>query len=281
MTPHSHGHSFSRMRRRGLLSALWLWGVCLCLPTEVAAQYRFDSWTTDNGLPQASVNSILQTRDGFLWLTTFGGLVRFDGLRFQVYNTGNTKGLRTGRFLLLFENRAGNLWITTEGQGVTRYKDDVFTTYTTEQGLLSNQVGRLYEDPAGNVRLQTSGGLMQWTDGSFKPVTATPGEPPALGGFQRTNSGAVWYMEAGILHKVEQGRVTVDLNTGDYVNSFYEDREGRLWIGTREDRLLMYQDGKLKVFSEKESYRRFPHIVIAADCRTAQLRVKRQGNGLQ
>lgn len=105
------------------------------LAQRAQAQYRFDSWTTDNGLPQASVNSILQTRDGFIWLATFGGLVRFDGLRFQVFNTGNTKGLRTGRFLLLFEDRAGNLWINTEGQGVTRYKDEVFTTYTTEHGL--------------------------------------------------------------------------------------------------------------------------------------------------
>jgi ligand-binding sensor domain-containing protein len=167
------------MGRRGLLSALWLWGICLCLPTEVAAQYRFDSWTADNGLPQASVNSILQTRDGFLWLTTFGGLVRFDGLRFQVYNTGNTKGLRTGRFLLLFEDRAGNLWITTEGQGVTRYRDEVFTTYTTEQGLPSNQVERIFENAAGNLLIQVGGILMQWGDGDFKPYTLATDEPVA------------------------------------------------------------------------------------------------------
>src|ERR1700730_6468061 len=91
---------------------------------KAAAQFRFDSWTTDNGLPQASVNSILQTRDGFLWFATFGGLVRYDGLRFQVFNPGNTKGLRTGRFTALLEDREGNLWITTEGQGLTLYKNE-------------------------------------------------------------------------------------------------------------------------------------------------------------
>src|SRR5687767_14670880 len=106
---------------------------------HVFAQYRFDSWTTDNGLPQASVNSILQTRDGFLWLTTWGGLVRYDGLRFQVFNPGNTKGLSTGRLSVLFEDREGTLWITTEGQGVVRYKDGIFKTYSTADGLPDNE----------------------------------------------------------------------------------------------------------------------------------------------
>ncbi|HYJ47306.1 MAG TPA: two-component regulator propeller domain-containing protein, partial [Pyrinomonadaceae bacterium] len=59
----------------------WRAWLCYLLLSTAAsvdnAQYRFDSWTTDNGLPQVSVNSILQTRDGFLWLTTFGGLVRY------------------------------------------------------------------------------------------------------------------------------------------------------------------------------------------------------------
>jgi ligand-binding sensor domain-containing protein len=140
------------------LITLLVWLSCLAFPaTNTSAQHRFDSWTTENGLPQSSVNSILQTRDGFLWFTTFGGLVRYDGVRFQVFNTGNTKGLRSGRFTRLYEDRAGNLWINTEGQGVTRYKDEVFTTYTTADGLPSNQVSMMYEDPAGNLRAQTDG----------------------------------------------------------------------------------------------------------------------------
>src|SRR5438045_3012156 len=50
------------------------------------AQYHFDVWTTDNGLPQNSVSAILQGRDGFLWFTTNDGLVRYDGVRFTVFN---------------------------------------------------------------------------------------------------------------------------------------------------------------------------------------------------
>lgn len=231
---------------------------------SVSAQYRFDSWTTDNGLPQASVNDILQTRDGYLWLATFGGLVRFDGLRFQVFNTGNTKGLRTSRFLRLFEDRAGNLWIITEGQGVTRYKDDSFTTYTTDQGLFSNQVGPIYEDSAGILKLKNGSQLMQWVGETFQPCTPTAGES-LTGSFQYTQSGAIWYLENGILHKVENGRITVDLDTDYYVNRFHVDRQGRVWIGTRENRLLIYQNGKLKLYSDKESYQQFPHLIFYED----------------
>src|SRR5262245_15531411 len=122
--------------RQPLIVTLLIWLSFLAFPvTNTFTQHRFDSWTTENGLPQSSVNSILQTRDGFLWFTTFGGLVRYDGVRFQVFNTGNTKGLRSGRFISLHEDRAGNLWINTEGQGVTRYRDEIFTTYTTADGL--------------------------------------------------------------------------------------------------------------------------------------------------
>lgn len=248
--------------KAALLSAALVSSLCLC--STLKAQYRFDSWNTESGLPQNSVNSILQTRDGYLWLATFGGLVRFDGLRFQVFNTGNTNGLRSGRFRGLFEDRAGNLWITTEGQGLTRYRDGVFTTYTTENGLSSNHVWRTYEDSAGNLKAETTAGLTQWVNGTFKPATRLPDEPP-IWHFQPSRFGGSWYDEDGRMRKFENGRVTSDLNPGYFVNGFYEDRAGRLWMSTREERLLMYQDGKLKIFSEQESIPRFPHLKFLED----------------
>src|SRR5262245_25624114 len=142
--------------RRWLLPVL----VVLCcagmFPSVRAAdpQYRFDSWTTDNGLPQVSVKSITQTRVCFIWITTFGGLVRYDGLRFQVFNTGNTEGLRSSRFVRLIEDREGSLWISTEGQGLTRYKDGVFESYTTENGLPDNFIQVIGLDDAGDFIFQ-------------------------------------------------------------------------------------------------------------------------------
>lgn len=66
-----------------------------------AAQYRFDHWTTDEGLPHNAINSILQTRDGYLWLATSDGLARFDGVQFKVFNRGVTPGIETNRFFTL------------------------------------------------------------------------------------------------------------------------------------------------------------------------------------
>src|SRR5262245_57608165 len=58
-------------------------------------------WTTEDGLPQNSVNAIVQSRDGYLWLATFGGLARFDGVRFTIFNSANTPGLKSNRITAL------------------------------------------------------------------------------------------------------------------------------------------------------------------------------------
>ncbi len=77
---------------------------CLCcllfspLSTAVA-QYQVDSWTTDNGLPQNIVMDVCQTPDGYLWLATMDGLVRFDGVRFTVFNRSNTPGILGNRYI--------------------------------------------------------------------------------------------------------------------------------------------------------------------------------------
>src|SRR5207302_11492032 len=76
-------------------SLFWCMLVILVYATTTAAQYRFDRWTANNGLPQNAVYSILQTKDGYLWLTTLDGLVRYDGVRFTVFDKSNTKGLVT------------------------------------------------------------------------------------------------------------------------------------------------------------------------------------------
>src|SRR5262245_58589326 len=97
--------------------------IALFLCTPARAQYRFDHWTSDNGLPQNSVRDVLQTRDGYLWFTTFDGLVRFDGVHFTVFNKSNSPDLPGNRFLGLFEDRSGDLWATLEdGKVVQRHR---------------------------------------------------------------------------------------------------------------------------------------------------------------
>src|SRR5262245_12496872 len=103
-------------------------------PTPIASQYIQRAWDTRDGLPQNTVTAIRQTRDGYLWLGTFGGLVRFDGQAFTVFDPGNTPGLVSSRIVCLFEDRRGVLWIGTEA-GLSRYEHGHFKSYTREDGL--------------------------------------------------------------------------------------------------------------------------------------------------
>src|SRR5215472_16265641 len=135
--------------------------VYLLTSASISAQYRIDSWNADNGLPQNPVNAVLQTRDGFIWLATFAGLVRYDGADFQIFNTVTTKGIKSSRFISLFEDDDGNIWAPTEGQGLTlyRYKDRTFTTFTTDNGLLDNSILAIFYDGQSNLLFDSPRGL--------------------------------------------------------------------------------------------------------------------------
>src|SRR6266849_1389532 len=69
-----------------------------CLTFPASAQVAIDLWSADNGLPQNIVRAICQTPDGYLWLATFDGLVRFDGVRFTTFDRSNTPGIKGNRF---------------------------------------------------------------------------------------------------------------------------------------------------------------------------------------
>ncbi len=81
----------------------------------------YRNFSIDEGLPQASVNALLQGRDGYLWIGTFGGLARFDGDSFKTFHA-SPDGLVSNRILSLYEDRRGRLWVGTEGAGIALYE---------------------------------------------------------------------------------------------------------------------------------------------------------------
>jgi signal transduction histidine kinase/ligand-binding sensor domain-containing protein len=150
-----------------------------CLPSELSAQYHFDHWTTANGLPENSIWAIRQTRDGYVWMTTSSGMVRFDGVRFREFNRANTPGLTAEGFsaYALLEDREGCLWAGTYTAGAVRYCHGVFTTLTTKDGLPANRVVRIDEDEEGTVWLFSEPGLSKWKDGRVIRLAPEPGSP--------------------------------------------------------------------------------------------------------
>src|SRR5271165_160412 len=103
-------------------------------PSTPLANYGRQAWVMENGLPQNTVQALLQTRDGFVWLGTEVGLVRFDGNGFAVFDRNSSPALPGNDIRCLLETRDGALWIGTS-EGLARWKDGVMTAFTTRDGL--------------------------------------------------------------------------------------------------------------------------------------------------
>lgn len=164
--PHVPFHLIVR-HRAALLGLL----LALVLPHLVQGQYRFDHWMTEDGLPQNSVLAIAQTRDGYLWLATYNGLVRFDGVRFTVFDKNNTPALKTSRFPEFFADATGALWLSIEDGGVIQYQNGVFTSLTTAHGLPSNTVLNVQSGQDGALLISTDKGAVWWRNGQILPYT--------------------------------------------------------------------------------------------------------------
>ena len=146
---------------RSLPAALLLLGLgpgCYALqPTTPLADYGRQSWVMENGLPQNTVHALAQTPDGFVWLGTEVGLVRFDGNAFSVFDASSTPALPSGDIRCLLVASDGALWVGTSA-GLARLKDGAVTVYTEKEGLPSNDVRALGANPDGSVWVSTEGG---------------------------------------------------------------------------------------------------------------------------
>src|SRR6185503_1940747 len=98
------------------------------------SEYIVDVWQTEQGLPDDQVNDIDQTPDGYLWIATFNGLARFNGVSFQVFDAANTPELPSSRTTNLNLDRKGRLWIRTEFGNLSLYRDGRFQTFRQPDG---------------------------------------------------------------------------------------------------------------------------------------------------
>lgn len=119
-------------------------------------------WSSENGLPQNSVHQALQTRDGYLWIATEGGVARFNGVQFTVFNQESEPAFTSNDTCCLAEDRTGGLWIGTS-DGLLRYAGGAFRRYTTADGLPSAVVLSLAPTDDGFLLVLTSGGSRSLT----------------------------------------------------------------------------------------------------------------------
>lgn len=121
-------------------------------------KFLIKKWSTEDGLPQNSVTSIVQTADGYLWLGTFGGLARFDGIKFTIFDSANSPGLTNNRVMTLFEDSWQTLWVGTENGEVFVYSEGVFRELKSAPDF-KREIVLGFQQDSGHLYIASRGGL--------------------------------------------------------------------------------------------------------------------------
>lgn len=200
--------------------------------------YLQQNWQTADGLPQNSVRAITQTAEGYLWFGTAEGLVRFDGIRFTVYDRTSSPALPSGNVQSLAVAADGALWIGFRRHGVARLQAGQLTRWTTAEGLSGDEIDSLLATPDGSVwAAATAQGLNRIRDGRITIYRREQGLPGndchslALAGGSSvlvgTGAGAALVSDRGVtpfsLKGVERPMPVMAIGQSD---------SGGIWIGT-------------------------------------------------
>jgi len=275
------------MRRLRLLILLLLAVRASALdPARPLDLYALDVWR--EGLPQYMVRTIVQTRDGYLWLGTMEGLVRFNGIDFEVFDTRNTPAMTDQRIHTLFEDNAGTLWIGTFGGGVVRERDGKFerigsgdaisirqshdgsvwvggtNAITRYRGAhithyaIDGDVNAIVEGWAG-----TSKGLFKFDGTRFIAINAEHIVSLAI-----ARDGALWAGTASDRILRIRGNAQETLRTGAptaYVNHLFEDSRGTMWIATAPTGLMRFRAGRFEQLDKSKGLPSNAIHVVAED----------------
>ena len=217
-------------------------------PTLRFSQYEQRSWDQERGLPQNSVMSLVQRRDGYVWAGTQEGLLRFDGVRFTPAEEILGEPLPSDHISALLEDRAGTLWIGTIGGGLTRLRGDQLHPLPGDS-IAAEVIYALHEDAAGAIWIGTRrSGLLRYSDGTYEVVaTAEDFNGAIVLSLAPHPGGGLWIGTENGLHRLVNARtepVPLDLPS-PLVRALHVDPSGRLWIGTA-DGLASYHHGLLQ-----------------------------------
>ena len=229
--------------RLGVCAVLFLGLARLC--AGETTEYVIRTWQTEDGLPQDSVSAIRQTRDGYLWLGTFNGLARFDGVSFTVFTSARTPGLHSDNINALYEDQAGRLWIATEGGGLSSFQNRRFRALLGPSQPGSAIVRALAEDGRGVLWVGTAAGLFRRDGESLVPATfaGQPDDPGSVADLAVERDGTVWVGARNGLFQVRDGRLRRE---ADFVGGarLGGGSQGVVWAGSRESGLVRCADGQ-------------------------------------
>ena len=197
-------------------------------------EYGQQSWQSDSGLPQNTVRAIIQTRDGYLWIGTEAGVVRFDGVEFRVFDTGNTPALHSNFIRALKEDAAGSLWIATS-EGLVCERGGAFVAYGQGEGLPAPVVLGLYLTRAGGLLAITPSGAAAFSHGRFAAIAGTESLALADGAglVAEDASGGVWIAGSESVVRVDGNHAgpRMPLPHVGEIEALAVSASGEVWVG--------------------------------------------------
>jgi ligand-binding sensor domain-containing protein/signal transduction histidine kinase len=193
-------------------------------------------WQTQDGLPENTVQAFAQTRDHYLWIGTSGGLVRFDGARFVVFDRGNTPEIHENSVFCLTVSRDGILWAGTDGGGLFRYQKGAFRAYSAADGLTNGFIRAVYEDRDGTLWAGTDDGLFRLSGERFVRVDGSDDIPTlAVHDIREDHAGRLW-VGGSRLVTIQGGKckefVLEGYPSATRVKAILETKDGTIWVGT-------------------------------------------------
>lgn len=207
--------------------------------------YSARSWQAENGLPQAVVNSVIQTRDGYIWVGTYNGLARFDGVRFKVFSAFDTPELQSDDVSILYQDRSGVLWIGTMSGGLTSYAQGRFQFHAHPPELAQAEVRSIAEDPTGRLYVAAGTNLFVRAGKEFvrSPATARFDGGKILH-VNLDSVGRPWIAVRGFgFNALDETNAPPQLNYPD-IDALTKDASGAFWFGVHAVGLVCMRDGQ-------------------------------------
>lgn len=203
-------------------------------PSAASLEWVSRAWQTEDGLPQNTVNSIIQTRDGFLWVATNGGVARFDGTRFR--NFGLKDGVKALQVLALAEDRDGAVWMGASG-GLGRWQNGRIAWFGRTDGFPGgNDIISLTADRDGSLWIGTDKGLVHRRNGEFRLVDEASGLPrKQIRAIAQDTEGTVWVSVISVgVFRAKNGRFEREPSGESVPDGAYcllAARDGEVWAG--------------------------------------------------
>ena len=207
-------------------------------PGQMDPQYLIDTWDTEDGLPDNSITAVVQDQRGYLWIGTFGGLVRFDGTNFTVFDRFNTPQLPDAGIVNLHLDHSGRLWVSTVGGLVVRDGSNWFKP----DGWSGDFVRTFTERANGDLLLTTfDGHLLEWHGGKLRPLELPGGAGNGYFGYA-DEKGQWWVVRKDFVGYWDGGKWIPIAGPDLAARCCCNAGDGAMWLLTDKS-LMKWRDG--------------------------------------